>query len=71
MKTYNPSKIPNESKTFKLFKEVLKEICSNSTSHAIPNIARTENSLVRVLWLILLLGGTGAGIYCKFINLFK
>ena len=59
--TYSMKNVP-------LFKEVLKEICSNSTAHAIPNIARTDNPIVKIFWFILLLGGTGAGIYCNLIK---
>ncbi|CAF0735692.1 unnamed protein product [Brachionus calyciflorus] len=43
--------------------ESFKNICSNTTAHAIPNIARSEIKIVTILWVFLLLGGTGATIY--------
>ena len=45
--------------------ESFKNICSNTTAHAIPNIARSEIKIVTILWVFLLLGGTGATIYCN------
>jgi hypothetical protein len=39
-----------------IFKESLQGICSNSTSHGIPNIIRANNFATRLFWLILVVG---------------
>jgi hypothetical protein len=48
-----------------LCKESLVKVCSESTSHGLPNIFRTENWILRIFWLALFLGGSGAALYCK------
>ena len=48
-----------------LFKESLLKVCSESTSHGLPNIFRTKNWIIRIFWLIMFLGGSGAALYCK------
>ena len=48
-----------------LYKESLVKVCSESTSHGLPNIFRTENWILRIFWLMLFLGGSGAALYCK------
>ncbi len=55
----------NEKIGFKIFSETLKECCSNTTSHAIPNIARSEHFIVKVFWFILLIAATSASAFCK------
>lgn len=52
--------------TFRIYLETLRECCSNSTSHGIPNIARTESWVIRIFWLILLIGAAVASVYCIF-----
>jgi hypothetical protein len=44
-------------------KELLVEWCSSSTSHGIPNIVRTENWSVKILWSIFVLLSTA---FCAF-----
>jgi hypothetical protein len=52
--------------TLQIYLEILKECCSNSTSHGIPNIARSDNWIIKFFWFILLFGATAASVYCKF-----
>ena len=47
------------------FNESLIKVCSESTSHGLPNIFRTQNWLIRIFWTILLATGTSAALYCK------
>lgn len=55
-----------ERKTVKsILKDSLIEVCSNTTAHAIPNIFRTENWIVRIYWLLLLIAATGGSLYCN------
>jgi hypothetical protein len=60
-----------KKKTSKIFFETLKECCSNSTSHAIPNIARTEHFIVKIFWFILFIAATCASAFCLFLFNFK
>ena len=53
------------SQAFDYFKESLVKVCSESTSHGLPNIFKTKNWIIRIFWLILFLGGSGAALYCK------
>ena len=53
------------SKIIPTFKEAFVKICSESTSHGLPNIFRNDNWYVKIYWILPLLGGTGAAIYCK------
>ena len=52
-----------------IFKESVYEICSNSTSHGVPNIIRANNFATRIFWLSLVVGATFGCIYCNFINI--
>ena len=49
-----------------IYFETLRECCSNSTSHGIPNIARTDSWLIRIFWFFLLIGAGVASVYCIF-----
>ena len=44
-------------------KEKFVEWSQSSTSHGYPNIFRTKNTIVKIMWLIFLLAGLGVGIY--------
>ena len=59
----------NKTTFSNIFKESLQGICSNSTSHGIPNIIRASNFATRVFWLILVVGAIFGCVYCIFINL--
>ena len=48
-----------------LYMEALRKVCSESTCHALPNIFRTDNWIIRIFWLVLFLAGSGAALYCK------
>ena len=48
-----------------LYKESLVKVCSESTSHGLPNNFRTKNWIIRSFWLVLFLCGSGAALYCK------
>ena len=50
---------------YEVFKESLVKMCSESTSHGLPNMFRTENWIIRIFWLILFLCGSGVALYCK------
>ena len=54
---------------FEIYLETLKESCSNSTSHGIPNIARTDSLVIRIFWFILLIAASAASVYCILIFL--
>jgi hypothetical protein len=45
--------------------EAFSKVCSESTCHALPNIFRTDNWIIRIFWLVLFLGGSGFALYCK------
>ena len=53
------------SSPLSLFRQSLENVLSNSTSHGIPNIVRTENWLVKVFWAVLFIAGFSIAIYCK------
>lgn len=44
-------------------KEKFVEWSQSSTSHGYPNIFRTKNIIVKIMWLIFFLAGLGVGIY--------
>jgi hypothetical protein len=48
-----------------IFFETLRECCSDSTSHGIPNIARSDSWLIRIFWFLLLCGAVVASLYCN------
>lgn len=48
-----------------ILKESFVDVCSNTTAHAIPNIFRSDNIIIKIYWLLLLLLATGCSIYCK------
>ena len=48
-----------------LFITSLVKSCSESTSHGLPNVFRTPNWLIRLMWLLLFSVGASVGIYCK------
>ena len=50
---------------YEVFKESLVKMCSESTSHGLPNMFRTENLIIRIFWLILFLCGSGVALYCR------
>ena len=54
-----------------IFKESLQGICSNSTSHGIPNIVRANNFATRLFWFILVCAATLGCIYCNFVSSYK
>ena len=56
---------------YHMFKESLYEICSNSTSHGIPNIVRANNFVTRLFWFILVCAATLGCIYCIFVSMYK
>ena len=47
------------------FKDAFVKICSESTSHGLPNIFRNDNWFIKVYWILPLLGGSAAATYCK------
>lgn len=49
----------------KLLSSAFYEVFSNSTAHALPNVLRSHNWIIRIMWIILFLGGiVGAIIFC-------
>lgn len=48
-----------------IIKDSFVDCCLNTSAHAIPNIFRTTNWVIRVPWLFLFLVASGASIYCK------
>ena len=50
-------------------KLAVKETAENSTSHGIPNIARTDSNILKLMWLICLLGSAGGCAYLVFDSL--
>ena len=44
--------------------QAAKEVLVNSTSHGIPNIIRSENLIIKLVWLLFLLASTGL---CSFL----
>ena len=61
----NEAKNEKTPSIIELFVESLEKVCSESTSHGIPNIFRTKNWIIRVLWFVLFLIGSGFASYCK------
>ena len=59
-----------EEKAFNLFRESFVKVCTESTSHGLPNIFKTKNWAIRIVWLVLFLAGSGAALYCTNIFLF-
>ena len=53
------------SKIIPAFKEAFVKMSSESTSHGLPNIFRNDNWFIKIFWVLPLLGGTAAAIYCK------
>jgi hypothetical protein len=49
---------------FDLFKESFAKVCTESTSHGLPNIFKTKNWIIRFFWLVLFLAGSGGALYC-------
>ena len=60
---------------FQIYLDTFKESCTNSTSHGIPHIARSESWPIRIFWFILLIGAAISCIYCRlqyiFIDIFN
>lgn len=50
-------------------KEVLKhtfvDVFGATTMHGLPNIIRSENVVMKAIWILLFIGGIGCSIYCK------
>jgi hypothetical protein len=45
-------------------KMAVADTCHNSTIHALPNIARSDNLLIKAMWLVCFLGSAG---FCVFL----
>jgi hypothetical protein len=52
---------------FDLFKESFIKVCTESTSHGLPNIFKTKNWIIRIFWLALFLAGSGGALYCIYL----
>lgn len=52
-------------KTSTIAWESFVDVFVNTTSHAIPNILRTNSWIIKIFWFILLLGAIGASIYSR------
>lgn len=48
-----------------LFKESLVNRCIESSANGLPNIFKTSNWFVKILWIFLFTAGCGAGLYCN------
>jgi hypothetical protein len=46
-----------------LLNERIKELLSSSTAHGIPNIVKTDNLIVKIMWIIFLIVSISAGSY--------
>ncbi len=55
---------------FDLFRESFAKVCTESTSHGLPNVFKTKNWLIRILWLVLFLAGSGGALYCTNVFIF-
>ena len=49
----------------KLLKDSVENACANSTAHGIPNIMRSNNWAIKILWAILFCGGVATATYCN------
>jgi hypothetical protein len=56
---------------FDLLKEAFVKVCTESTSHGLPNIFKTKNWIIQCVWLVLFLGGSSAALYCRNISIFS
>ena len=54
-----------EIKLKEKLKENTQESLENTTLHAIPNIVRSKEIILKIFWLILLLAFLGFFIYCN------
>lgn len=52
---------PKKETLRRKIKNLFSEWCQSSTSHGIPNIARTDNLAIRLMWIIAFLCSSG---YC-------
>ena len=52
-----------------VFKESFVKVCTESTSHGLPNIFKTDNWIIKIFWLCLFMGGSGAALYCTYISI--
>lgn len=60
--TINQPKITYSS----IIKNSLFNVASNTTTHALPNILRTENLIIKLFWIFLFALACGGSIYCNF-----
>ncbi|CAF0900901.1 unnamed protein product [Brachionus calyciflorus] len=54
-----------------ILKETFVDFCSNSTAHALPSVFRSENVIVKIIWMILFFVGVGGCIYYVYDSLHK
>ena len=58
--------IPSTSKQLKMS---IEKLMLETTFHAIPNIARTENKFVKLMWALCLAVSTSVGVYFVYNNI--
>ncbi len=66
----NNQKSQLNQSVFDLFRESFVKVCTESTSHGLPNVFKTKNWLIRILWLVLFLAGSGGALYCTNVLIF-
>ena len=59
-----PERKEDENKK-EVFKHTFVDVFGATTMHGLPNIIRSENVVMKVIWILLFIGGIGCSIYCK------
>ncbi len=52
-----------KKKLFELIKDEFEDWCSNSTSHGIPNVVKSKNTVLKISWLILFILSSALCLY--------
>lgn len=47
------------------FKKCSVEFCEDTSTHGLNNIVKTDSWIIRIVWILLVLTGTGYCTYCK------
>lgn len=64
LKQQEAEKTEDENKK-QVIKHTFVDVFGATTMHGLPNIIRSENVVMRVIWIFLFIGGIGCSIYCK------
>lgn len=49
-------------------KECSVDFCCETSTHGLSNMVRTDSRIIRLVWILLVLTGTGYCTYCKLVK---